>query len=96
MRVLEARTATEAEALLRKAEPPVDVLLTEVVLPGISGRRLVEGARRHHSNLRWIFMSSHSQNLVQDQGTIAPGSTFLEKPFAPEDLVQAVERALDM
>ena len=96
MRVLEAKTAIEAEALLRNANPPVDVLLTEVVLPGISGRRLAEEARRHHSALLWIFMSGHPRNLVQDQGTIPPGSTFLEKPFAPEDVVRAVERALDM
>jgi two-component system, cell cycle sensor histidine kinase and response regulator CckA len=96
MRVLEAKTATEAEALLRNADPPVDVLLTEVVLPGISGRRLAEEARRHRSSLRWIFMSGHPRDLVQDQGTIPPGSTFLEKPFAPEEVVQAVERALEM
>jgi PAS domain S-box-containing protein len=96
LRVVEANTATEAEALLRHADPPVDVLLTEVVLPGISGRRLAEEARRHRSSLRWIFMSGHSRDVVEDQGTIPPGSSFLEKPFAPEDVVQAVERALDM
>jgi signal transduction histidine kinase/CheY-like chemotaxis protein len=94
MRVLEARTAIAAETMLRESGGAVDLLLTDVVLPGVSGRRLADEATRIRPGLRRVFLSDYSREAMEGQGMIPEGSTVVEKPFSADAVVEAVEREL--
>jgi PAS domain S-box-containing protein len=78
---------TPAAALAKTAaEDHLDVLVTDVVLPEISGGELAERLRRRFPSLEVIFMSANPQALLVEQGRIRSGERYLEKPFEPEDL----------
>jgi PAS domain S-box-containing protein len=87
------REAASADEALASWEP-VDVLVTDVVMPGMSGQQLAEHARELVPGLRIVFMSGHTDDVVvrdhARQGDIA----FVQKPFTRDSLLRAVEDAL--
>ncbi|TVP56806.1 MAG: response regulator [Gemmatimonadales bacterium] len=93
----EIRAAPDAEAALEalRSGPPPGLLLTDVVLPGRTGRVLAHDAQALHPGLRVLFMSGYSEPAIVDRGMLEPGLAFVEKPFTPTALGQAVRRALD-
>ena len=86
----------DAEAGLRMliSDAPIDVVLTDLVLPGISGRALVERIREAGSEVPLVLMSGYDAESRSPSGGLPRDVGFLQKPFAPEDLVAAVRRAL--
>jgi two-component system, cell cycle sensor histidine kinase and response regulator CckA len=97
-RILEAHgyTVTEAasadDALARWA--PVDVLVTDVVMPGMSGQQLAEHARDLAPEVRIVFMSGHTDDIVVRDGARHGDIAFVQKPFTRDSLLRAVEEAL--
>ncbi len=88
-----AADGTDALVLLREVEG-VDLLITDMVMPGLSGRELAERVRDHTPALPVIYMSGYTADeAIRDQDQRA--GTFLEKPFTPDQLVQHVRDALD-
>jgi FixJ family two-component response regulator len=74
---------------------PVDLLLTDLVLPTASGSEL---ARRLHAlrrQIRVLFMSGYPAETIVERGVLEPGAIFLEKPFTPDALAKKVRQALD-
>ena len=92
--VLQAAGMREALALLEQAETPVDLLLTDVVMPGGSGRELAEQARAAHPRMEVIFMSGYTDEAVERHGVLASGTHFLQKPFTPAQLSRVVGEVL--
>ena len=92
--VLEARNGREGLALCEAHEGRIDLLLTDVVMPELSGRELVEGALKLRPGMKVMFMSGHTQDVVLKEG-VRKGTAFLQKPFTPVELVQGVREALD-
>jgi len=85
--VLEA--AGPAEALDTLQQEAVDLVLTDITMPGMNGREMVKRIdREQQPDLRVLYMSGYSQNLE-------PGVDFLEKPFTSADLLQRVRAAFD-
>ncbi|HXH05607.1 MAG TPA: PAS domain S-box protein, partial [Vicinamibacterales bacterium] len=93
--VLDAATGEEALALLDRGEP-VDLLLTDVVMPGMNGVQLAEAAVARRPGLKVVYMSGFSQSLVQPRGGGARRVPFLPKPFTPAALVQMVRSVLNV
>jgi PAS domain S-box-containing protein len=88
--------STGAEALVELRDAPgYDLVLTDVVMPGISGRELHEKAREAGSRARFLFMSGYTDDAVLRQGVVAERVSFLEKPFSVEDLLRRVRSVLD-
>jgi PAS domain S-box-containing protein len=93
-RVVVASDPEEAVACMDNEE--ADLVLTDVVMPGGSGRELVERLRARRPDLRVLFMSGYSDEAVQRRGAITLGSAFIEKPFSHDGLMEKVREALDM
>ena len=75
--------------------PSFDLLITDVVMPGMSGPDLVARLTARRPGLRVLFVSGYSENDISDQGIIHPGIQFLEKPFTPNALARKVREVLD-
>lgn len=92
--VLVAGDGREALAILARRESPVDLLLTDVVMPGISGRELYLRAAGERPNLRVLFMSGYASEAVFPHGLMVGDAHFLQKPFTGGALVSRIRDVL--
>lgn len=93
--VLVAAGPNEALELLDRFGGPVDVLLTDVIMPGMTGKELSEKVTASRPETRVIFMSGYSQDVIVHQGSVAPGVVLVEKPFTTELLLGKLRKLLD-
>jgi CheY-like chemotaxis protein len=93
-RLRSAASAEEALELLARDLEPIDLLVTDLVMPGMSGRELAETLRTLQPGLKVLFTSGYASDQVMRRGATQPTGNFIEKPFAPEELEQAVRRVL--
>ena len=73
----------------------IDLLLSDVVLPGMCGPDLAVELQRHHPESRVLFMSGYTEHTVLRQGELNHGRSFLPKPFSPEALIRKVRDVLE-
>jgi PAS domain S-box-containing protein len=93
--VFAAATAAEAWDIMRKMESPVDLLLTDVVLPGgMQGNDLARSLLKSWPELPVLYMSGYAQNAIVHAGRLDEGVNYLEKPFTPDALAARVREAL--
>lgn len=93
-RVIEARDAETALNILQNPEPAIDLLVTDVIMPGQSGVELVALAKVIHPNLRLLFMSGYAADLIALRGGLTSEIAFLEKPFTRSSLLTKVHSVL--
>lgn len=93
--VVEAASGEEAERLMRDDEVHVDLLLSDLVLPGINGRELAERLCEQRPELSVLFMSGYTDDATVRRGIQEGANHFLQKPFTPDALGDAVREALD-
>jgi CheY-like chemotaxis protein len=91
--VIQAGAAEAALALSMDGSP--DLLLTDVVMPGMSGSELGEALRDRHPGLRVLFMSGYTDDIVMRHGVRERRLAFVEKPFTRTTLLESVRNALD-
>jgi CheY-like chemotaxis protein len=91
--VLKARHAVEATAVFRQCEEKVDLLVTDVVLPGRNGRDLARELTRLRPDLKTIFISGYPNNVVRN-AALDDRWLYLSKPFSVESLMRKVHEAL--
>ncbi len=92
--VIEAGNASEALALVEQTNAQVDLLVADLVLPGMSGRELWEHLQARQPDLPVIYMSGYTQDAVIQHGVLQRRVNFLQKPFSPEALVAKVNQVL--
>jgi two-component system, cell cycle sensor histidine kinase and response regulator CckA len=93
--VLEAEGGESALALAREYAGPIQVLLTDAVMPHMSGRVLAEQLRTMRPGIKVVFMSGYTDDAVRERNVVAPGITFLQKPFTPARLTAAIRSVLE-
>jgi two-component system cell cycle sensor histidine kinase/response regulator CckA len=94
-RVLEACDGVEALGVLRTHAGPIDLLLTDVVMPRMSGHELVELARPLRPGMRILYVSGYSEEAIARQGQLTEGIELLSKPFTPGILTAKIRQLLD-
>ena len=93
--VVTAGDADEALALVNQHPGSIDLLLTDVVMPGRSGQELSAEILEQHPTMKVLFMSGYSQAVIVHQGVLAHDASLIEKPFSPDDLLRKVRETLD-
>jgi CheY-like chemotaxis protein len=92
--VLEAATGPEALLRCRQHEGSIDVLLTDVVMPEMSGRELAARFQALYPRAATVFMSGYTADAALRQRALEPGTFFVEKPFTPQTLTGTLREAL--
>src|SRR6266545_270846 len=93
--VLAAANPADALRIVERHGGPIHLLLTDVVMPGMSGRELAEQLAARRAGIRVLYMSGYPGDAITQGGTLAAGSAFLSKPFAPDGLARKVRDVLD-
>jgi two-component system cell cycle sensor histidine kinase/response regulator CckA len=93
--VIEAADGPAALAVLQDRPERVDLLLTDVVMPGMSGRVLVDLIAGQGRCIRVLYMSGYTDDAIVQHGVLSPGVDFIQKPFRPEELLASVRDVLD-
>ncbi len=94
--VLYASSGEHALALAQNHDATIDLLLTDIVMPGMSGRELMKQIAVSRPGIKVLYMSGYTeQSIVTEGGEKEAGVTFLQKPFTRDTLVQAVRGAIE-
>ncbi|MDH3255496.1 MAG: PAS domain-containing protein [Acidobacteriota bacterium] len=92
--IVTAASAEEAESLLSAGKPRIDLLLSDVVLPGVSGPELAKRVRAAFPDARVLFISGYGYDRIGHLGVLDPAIPLLHKPFTPTELVAKVRAVL--
>jgi len=89
--------ATRAALALQQAEGerPIDLLLTDVIMPGMNGREVAARIKAARPSLKVIFTSGYAEEAIAQDGILDPGITFLPKPFVLGDLAAKIREILE-
>jgi two-component system, cell cycle sensor histidine kinase and response regulator CckA len=93
--VLSASNGEEALRVVERHGRPADLLVTDVVLPGMSGRDLSQLLSASSVAGRTLFISGYTDDAIVRHGVLEPGLAFLGKPFSPNELLRKVRAVLD-
>jgi nitrogen-specific signal transduction histidine kinase/CheY-like chemotaxis protein len=93
--VLEASNAAEAVRLSNDFVGPIHVLLTDVVMPEVSGRELADQLRKTRPEMRLLYMSGYTEDTIVHHGVLTSDAGFLQKPFTPELLLRKMRETLE-
>ncbi len=93
-RILEAHTPGEALLISEQHTGFIHLMLTDVVMPRMSGPDLVERLQPWHPEMKVLYMSGHSEEDIREEQGLPPGAEFLRKPFALQGLLEQVRRVL--
>ena len=93
--VLEASSGPEAVALVASREAPIHLVVTDLVMPEMSGRELAEALRARHPEILVLFVSGYTEDTVVLHGILEARDHFLSKPFTPFGLARKVRQILD-
>jgi len=93
--VLAAASGGDALVLCEKLGDAIDLLLTDVVMPQMSGRELAERLSKSSPGLKVLYMSGYTDNAIVHHGVLDPGTRFIGKPFAAAELTRKVREVLD-
>ncbi len=93
--VLSAARAADAIRLAQAHSGSIDLLLTDVIMPGMSGRDVAQAMRSISPNIKCLFMSGYTADIIANRGVVDEGVHFIQKPFAKDALCAAVRAALD-
>jgi two-component system, cell cycle sensor histidine kinase and response regulator CckA len=93
--VLVANNGAQALALAYQSERTIDLMLTDVIMPQMSGRELADRIRNHHPAIKTVFMSGYSNNLLSNRQILDPRHVLLQKPVRLTALAKCLREMLD-
>jgi len=92
---LEAADSRSAQKLLLEYDKPIQLLLTDVVMPEVGGPALARTLKTMRDDLKVLFMSGYAEDTVAQQGLLDRDAAYLQKPFTPDALASKIREVLD-
>jgi len=93
--VISAATPSEAIEKAKNPSTVIDLLMTDVVMPEMNGRDLAANVTAIHADIKLLFMSGYTANVIAHQGILDDGVVFIQKPFSMADMTMKVREILD-
>jgi len=94
-KVLEADEGAKALQIAETHDGPIDILITDVVMPGMNGREVSTQVCAAHPKTRVLYLSGYAEDAIVHEGVLDPGASFLQKPFSLQTLARKVREVLD-
>ena len=94
-KVIDAENGMKALEILGQTREEIDLLITDVIMPAMSGRELADQAKSLRPNMNLLFISGYTDDAIVHHGVLDEGTPFLEKPFSPDTLARKVREILD-
>lgn len=92
--VIEAEDGAQAVSRAAAHDGPIDLLLTDVMMPGLTGPQVCDTIRQQRPDLPTLFISGYFPEAVFPDQRLPPNAAFLSKPFLPDELAESVDRLL--
>jgi two-component system cell cycle sensor histidine kinase/response regulator CckA len=93
--VLEASRGETALEISKNSKQPIDLMITDIVMPGISGKKLAYEIKKERPDLKVLYISGYTDEIISQQGYIEQQVDFLQKPFLPDKFLLQVREILD-
>ena len=92
--VIQAQTARDAMEICKRQDLPIDLILTDVVMPGMNGKEMADGIESFRPGMKVLFMSGYTSDLVAQRGVVDEGRHFIQKPFDMHSLNEKIKATL--
>ena len=92
--VMEACDGVEGLKVAEEYPDPIDILITDVVMPGMSGRELAQRVTAARPQIKVLYLSGYTEDAILHEGVFEPGTAFLQKPFTLHGLARKVREVL--
>ena len=92
--VIQAENAAEALLLFERERERIHLVVTDVVMPNMSGWKLADRLEKLRPEIKVLFMSGYTDHVIVPHGVLEEGAEFIEKPFSPEELARKVRAVL--
>lgn len=93
-KTLTAASPREALSFFEINDKPIDLMITDVVMPGMSGKELAERVKEMRPEIRVLFMSGYTTNVIAHRGVLDEGVHFIQKPFSMSDLARKIQSVI--
>lgn len=93
--LIDATCAEEVLEFIERSDAQFDLLLTDMVMPGMNGRELARSVKEKYPGTKVIFMSGYTSDMIANQGALQAGKIFIQKPLSPMNLAGKIRRVLD-
>ena len=93
-KILAARDGSEALKISRNFEDTIHLMLTDVIMPGMSGKELNDIILQEHPDIKVLFMSGYAENIITSHGIVEKGINFIAKPFTIKELILKIKEIL--
>jgi YesN/AraC family two-component response regulator len=94
-KVIDAEDGHQALTLIKQLKTPIDLLITDVIMPEMSGKDLALRIQALFPDLKVVFISGYLDDIIGNQGILEPGIQFIQKPIKIEALAQKIRETLD-
>ena len=94
-KVLESSRGEKALEISKKHKNPIDLMITDIVMPGMGGKKLVQKIKQDRPRLKVLYISGYTDEIISQHGVLEEGTQFLQKPFLPQSFLTKIRDLLD-